>query len=189
MVFLEEEKAKTWSIDKQEFVFLKNKIDLLELERERYLVSQINQIEQSVAMIKAYFAGESSFAESAFVLKKLDELERKSKLLSVRPELFNFYVEETSNKQKSLRDSLEKFVSFYDVQGLLERLASVVALFGVITGGTVKGLLSNILEKVEGLQKRIQNVEETMKRMEHRRFKKIVKELKEGLHEEFSVVG
>ncbi len=183
MVFLEEEKAKTWDTSKQEFVFLKKKADLLELERQRYLVSQMNQIEQRIGMIKGYFSGEEYFGESAFVVKKLDELERKSKLFSVRPELFNFYVEEATGKQKKIKASLNNFVSFSDVQGLLERIASIVALYGIITGGKVKGLLSNVLKRIEGLQKRAQNVEETMKRIESKSFKKMVDEVKGDLNE------
>ncbi len=178
MVFFEDEKPKTWEIQKQEFITLNEKIDLLELERQRYVESQINLIEQKIERIKDYFLKNYPSEETEFMDRKLEELERIAKLHSTKPELFHLYVNDTVAAQNQIRESINNYVPITRLQEVMQRVTAIEGFFGKITAGRIRGLLTNMLETIEGMQKRIQNIEETNKKVEGQLFLKRVEELK-----------
>jgi len=155
----EKEFAKTFDPVEEQFVLLKNIKDLDELERRRYIISQINLITTKLDSIEKLI-NSGNFSESReMILKKVSDFEHRSNKISLKSDFFSLTHKETEQKLISVAEESHNFASISETEGSVKSIVEMEKKFGVHLLPKAKNMLLGLVEGIELLNLRSKNLE------------------------------
>jgi hypothetical protein len=159
MVFQKREFAKTFDIDKDEFVYLKGKHDLEELEKLRYLDSQINLLEAKILKLLMSIQDGSFKISPEELQKKLDGYQNTFDKLFSKVSLYSVIINDSQGNIKSILELADKTASLKDTESVVKKVSELESRYSLLSKPRMQNIFVNMIETAEVLSARARNLE------------------------------
>jgi hypothetical protein len=178
----EPESAKTFNSELNEFTPTNYPVDLNELESLRFFDSQLNLISSQLSKLTRALATGMTVFETSEGLKQLEAADVQQRTIIERMESQSKLMEKYKKRVQEMDAGLQAKAELVKLQELVKRMTAMEEAYEDLTSSKNKELFLNLIDLIDDLSARINNLEVTTEKVASTyfgaRLEKVRKEIK-----------